>query len=216
MPLLQAIRQWSFLETIFKTAQKTRKGHRILIFAGTVLLLGGPFFYFIYMPYSNEIDQLKEATAELKQRIAVTKVRAKNLPKLRENYARVERQFQEALKILPDKREIPSLLKGISQLGIDSKLQFRLFRPSKEAPQNFYVKIPVSIEVGGKYSDVALFFDKVRQMGRIVNIVNISMKPKTPLSTDLVTKCTAVTYRFKTEAEKKAEEAKRKSKKKKK
>ncbi|MBW2605763.1 MAG: type 4a pilus biogenesis protein PilO, partial [Deltaproteobacteria bacterium] len=150
--------------------------------------------------------------AGLKQRIAVTKTKIKNLAKFRDEYARVEKRFQEALKILPDKREIPTLLAGISQLGIDSKLQFRLFSPGKETPQNFYVKIPVSIEVGGKYRDVALFFDKVRRMDRIVNIVNISMNPKTPLSTDLITKCTAITYRFKTKAEKLQDKRKKKKK----
>lgn len=215
MPLMKGTGQWPALEAIFKITQDMKKGHRILILAGTLFLLGGAFFYFVYMPNTDEINRTEKEIAGLKQRIALTKARAKNLAKVRDEYARVEKQFQEALKILPDKREIPSLLAGISQLGIDSKLQFRLFSPGKEAPQNFYVKIPVSIEVGGKYRDVALFFDKVRRMDRIVNIVNISIKPKTPLSTDLVTNCTAITYRFKTEAEQ-LKEAKDKKKKKKK
>ena len=201
MPLLRGTGSWPALEAIFKTTQKMKKGHRILILVGTLFLLSGAFFYFVYMPKNAEINQTQKAFAELKQRITLTNAWAKNLARIRDEYARVEKLFEEALKILPDKREIPSLLAGISQLGIDSKLQFRLFSPGKEAPQDFYVKIPVSIEVGGKYRDVALFFDKVRRMARIVNIVNISMKPKTPLSTDLVTKCTAITYRFKTEAE---------------
>ena len=201
MPLTKGIEWRPALEALFKKAEKLKKGHRILIFAGTLFLLGGAFFYLVYMPNTTEINRIENEIAELKQRIAVTKAKIKNLAKFRDEYARVEKQFQEALKILPDKREIPTLLTGISQLGIDSKLQFRLFTPEKEELQDFYVKIPVSIEVGGKYRDVALFFDKVRRMDRIVNIMNISMKPKTPLSTDLVTKCTAITYRFKTEAD---------------
>ena len=213
MPLMMGTGQWPALEAIFKTTQKIKQGYRILILAGTLLLLGGAFFYFVYMPNTAEIKQTETEIAGLKQRIALTKARAKNLTKVRQEYARVEKQFQEALKILPDKREIPSLLAGISQLGIDSKLQFRLFSPGKEAPQNFYVKIPVSIEVGGKYRDVALFFDKVRRMHRIVNIVNISIKPKTPLSTDLVTKSKFITYRFKTEAEQLKEKKGKKKKK---
>jgi type IV pilus assembly protein PilO len=201
MPLTKRIEGRPTLEALFKKVEALKRVHRILIFAGTLFLLGGPFFYFVYMPHTAAIDQTEKEIAGLKQRIALTKAKAKNLPKFREEYARVEKQFQEALKILPDKREIPTLLAGISQLGIDSKLQFRLFSPGKEASQDFYVKIPVSIEVGGKYRAVALFFDKVRRMDRIVNITNISIKPKAPLSTDLVTKCTAITYRFKTKAD---------------
>jgi len=203
------------IEAILDTTQKIKKGHRILIFAGTLFLLGGSLYSLVYMPYSEEIYQLKEEISGLKHRIALAKIKAKNLAKFRAEHARVEKQFDEALKILPDKREIPSLLKGITQLGINSKLQFKLFRPGKEAPQDFYVKIPVSIEVGGTYGDVALFFDKVRRMDRIVNIENITIKPQTPLSTDLVTTCTAITYRFKTKEERaKEKKGKKKGKKK--
>jgi len=211
MPFMSKIALRPAIEAILDTTQKIKKGHKILIFAGTLFLLGGSFYSLVYMPYSEEIYQLKEDISGLKHRIALTKIKARNLAKFRAEYARVEKQFKEALKILPDKREIPSLLKGITQLGINSKLQFKLFRPGKEAPQDFYVKIPVSIEVGGTYADVALFFDKVRRMDRIVNIMDISMRPKTPLSTELVTKYTAITYRFKTKAEQ--EEAKKKKKK---
>jgi len=164
------------------------------------------------MPNTAEINRIENEIADLKQRIAVTKAKIKNLAKFRDEYARVEKQFQEALKILPDKREIPTLLAGISQLGIDSKLQFRLFRPGTETPQDFYVKIPVSIEVGGKYRDVALFFDKVRRMGPDSQHSEYLHEPETPLSTDLVTKCTAVTYRFKTKAEKLKDKKKKKKK----
>ena len=201
MPLTRGIGWRPAMEAVFNAGQRLKKGHRILIFAGTLFLLGGSFFYLVYMPYSEEINRIENEIGELKRQIVLTKARAKNLAKFREENARVEKQFQEALKMLPDKREIPSLLAGISQLRIDSKLQFRLFTPEKEELQDFYVKIPVSIEVGGKYRDVALFFDKVRRMDRIVNIMNISMKPKTPLSTDLIIKCTGITYRFKTEAD---------------
>jgi len=211
MPSIRGTGWTSALEALTNTAEKLKMSHRILIFAGTFFLLGGIFIFLVYMPNSEEINRTKKEVAGLKQQITLTKARAKNLAKFRDEHARVEKQFQEALKILPDKREIPSLLANISQLGVDAKLQFRLFSPGKEDVLGFYVKIPVSIEVGGRYRDVALFFDKVRRMDRIVNIVNLSMKPKALLSTDLITKCTAETYRFKT----KADEPKVKKKKKK-
>jgi len=51
--------------------------------------------------------------------------------------------------------------------------------------------------VSGKYHDVAIFFDRIGRMERIVNILNVAMKPVGARSTDLVTTCDAVTYRFK-------------------
>jgi type IV pilus assembly protein PilO len=88
-------------------------------------------------------------------------------------------------------------LRKVTELGNESNLDFRFFDPKKEIARDFYVEIPVSIEVRGKYHDVAVFFDKVGHMDRIMNIHNVSMKPVKAQSTTLTTKCDAVTYRFK-------------------
>ena len=121
----------------------------------------------------------------------------KQAEKFRARKAEVTAQFKAALRLLPNKKEIPSLLRNITQLGTDSRLEFRLFSPQGEKSKGFYMEIPVSIEVSGNYHDVAVFFDRVGGMDRIVNILNVSMKPVGARSTQLTTTCTAVTYRFK-------------------
>ena len=88
-------------------------------------------------------------------------------------------------------------MRKITELGNESRLDFRVFIPRNERPREFYVEIPVSIEVRGTYHDVAVFFDRVGHMERIMNIQNVSMKPERERSTTLVTTCDATTYRFK-------------------
>jgi type IV pilus assembly protein PilO len=193
------------LEAFLDACEKIKRGHRILIFAGSFLLLGGGFFYFVWLPITGEIHQTEKEITDLKQKIHLAKIRAKQLADFKEKEAQLDKEFLKAVKLLPHKREIPTLLADVSQLGVNSKLQFRLFSPGKETLKDFYVEIPVSIEVSGRYRDLALFFDKVRKMARIVNIVNISIGPKEELSTDLITKCEAITYRFKTEADEQKE-----------
>lgn len=105
--------------------------------------------------------------------------------------------MKEALKLLPNEKEIPNLLRTITALGLDSGLEFVLFSPKSEVPKEFYYEIPVSIQVIGKYHNVAKFFDKVGRMDRIVNIHQVSMNPNSELSTTLTTNCNAVTFRFK-------------------
>jgi type IV pilus assembly protein PilO len=53
----------------------------------------------------------------------------------------------------------------------------------------------VSIKVNGDYHNIAIFFDKVARLFRVVNITDINMKAKKG-STNLDTSCTAITYRF--------------------
>jgi len=194
---------------LFEKIEKIKMPIRIAIFLGTIVLLAGLFIWFIYLPKSEEIAQTRAEIATLQQKLNQAIVRAKALKKFEAEYAEVDAQFQEALKLLPNTKEIPSLLKSITQLGTDSQLEFLLFSPQRERPQDFFVEIPVSIEVSGTYHNVAVFFDKVGQMERIVNILNVSMSPQKDRSTTLTTRCDAVTYRFKGEIDAKPQPTKK-------
>lgn len=196
MPL--KVPDWrSLIEIIFEKTGKIERKKRILLSFGLIILLSGAFYWLDYMPKSQEIAIAKENVENLEQRLRTVRIRARNLQKFKEEHARVKKEFQEALRLLPDKREIPDLLRNISQMGIDADLEFRLFSPQPENPKDFYMEIPVALEVKGSYRNVTLFFDQIGRMDRIVNILNISMRPDKPLSTSLITKCTAITYRFK-------------------
>ena len=104
------------------------------------------------------------------------------------------------MRALPEKQEIPTLLASISRSGQDAGLEFILFKPEKENHKDFYAEIPVAIQVTGSYHNVALFFDKVARLSRIVNIDNINLTAKKEMAAGegltLGTSCTAVTYRF--------------------
>jgi type IV pilus assembly protein PilO len=182
-----------FLEKV----EKMKMPVRIAIFAGTLVILVAAFVWFIYLPKTDEIDKVNQRISQLQTKLNRAIVRARALKKFEAEYAEVNGQFQEALNLLPNTKEIPTLLKSITQLGTDSQLEFRLFSPQRERARDFYMEIPVSIEVSGTYHDVAVFFDRVGRMERIINILNVSMQPVSERSTVLTTTCDAVTYRFK-------------------
>lgn len=175
--------------------------HRIIIFAGTVVLLMAAFVFLVYLPKTDEMKRLKTEIEQLDGQIRLATIRAKNVKKLEADLAAVEEDLKFALRLLPTTSEIPSLLKNITKLGNDSNLEFLLFSPLKEVSKELYVEIPVSVEVRGNYHDVAQFFDKVGKIDRIVNVVDINMIPVKEYDTNLRTVCKAVTYRFKEEKE---------------
>lgn len=189
------------LGPFFGKVEKIKMGVRIAILAGTAVVIAGLFTWFVYIPKTEEIQKTRQEIAALEQRLVKARLTAAKLKQFEAKWAEVDTQFKEALKLLPNSKEIPALLKAVTQLGSDAQLEFRLFSPQRERVQDFYVEIPVSIEVKGNYHNVAVFFDKVGAMERIVNILNVSMAPETARSTVLNTKCDAVTYRFKGETD---------------
>ena len=132
-----------------------------------------------------------------------------------------EAQFNMAMKKLPEKEEIPSLLTAISDSGQAVGLDFLLFEPKAEKKKEFYAEIPVAMILQGDYHNLAIFFDQVARLNRIVNIENIQMsrgksKGKSKSGNKLTVNCTAVTYKFIDEPPKKTSKKKKKKRRKKK
>ena len=184
-------------QNFFEKIEAIKMQVRVLILLGTIVLLGGAFLWFVYLPQTEEIANTRSNIEDLNNKLRRAKIQRKKLPKLRAEMADLDARFKEALNILPNTKEIPELLRRITELGNNSGLDFRVFNPKKEKAREFYIEIPVAIEVRGGYHNVAVFFDKVGHMERVMNIENVSMKPIAPLSRTLITTCDAITYRFK-------------------
>ncbi len=182
---------------IFEKLEKLSKAKRFLLFSGIIVVIVAVFVYFVLYPKLQQYRKLRTEYSELDKKLIAAKNAAKELPKLKEEFNKAEIQLKEVMKALPESKEIPSLLESISLSGQEAGLEFILFQPGNERNQSFYAEIPVSIQISGKYHNVAVFFDKVARLPRIVNIKDILMKvDPSKKNNDLITTCTAVTYKF--------------------
>ncbi len=188
----------SALAPLFERIEKFTKPQRIIIFTVTMLLLIGASVWLLFWPKYEKIETLEKQLATVQQQLAKAKKNARELNDWRSKMKKKEAQYKTVMRALPEKEEIPSLLAGISQAGKDAGLEFLLFKPKPESPKDFYAEIPVDINVGGTYHQVAVFFDKVANLPRIVNIRNIKMAPQSQKDKGnaLTTSCQAVTYKF--------------------
>jgi type IV pilus assembly protein PilO len=168
---------------------------RVAILAGLIVLMVGAAVWFQFLPQYEEISQLDEKLQGLEKKLATAKVNAAELGKFQAKMQEAEAQFKIAMRALPENQEIPSLLTSISKSGQDVGLEFLLFEPKPEIPQGFYAEIPVAMNLRGEYHKLAVFFDKVARLSRIVNINNIKVIPAKD-GRELSTECTAVTYKF--------------------
>jgi len=182
------------LAPFFEKVEKLSAVQRILIYAGTFLVLIGAVVWFLYMPKWDMKSELQAEFETLETQLMTARTKAAKLPKLRAQMKAEQAKFALASKALPERREIPSLLTSISQSGGDAGLEFQLFQPGGEVNREFYVEIPVSVKVQGGYHSTAEFFDRVAALSRIVTIKNISMTPGE--NSEISTSCSAVTYKF--------------------
>lgn len=149
---------------------------KALIICLIFLLLG--YFYYSYF-YKDALEKkckLAERLSSLQQEIAEKQIVVKQIEKYRKELAVLEESLREALTRLPEQKEIPGLLNSVSESGREEALEFLLFEPADPVSRDFYVEIPIKIEVSGNYHSVVLFFEKVAKLHRIMNITDISIK----------------------------------------
>ena len=195
------------LEAIFELPGKTK----LVIVVGTVVAIFAVFWFAIYSPLAEEYAALSESIdgpQGLRSRISQKEGIARNLGKFRKEVERLDGELAEALKELPDKREIDQLLSRVSDKARDAGLEIKRFRPQGEQKKDYYAEFPVELEVTGTFHQVATFFDEVGRMERIVNLGQVSMTDPvvTPEKVSLKTSVVATSFRFLEESERPAQQ----------
>jgi type IV pilus assembly protein PilO len=185
---------------------KLPTSRKILILALFLVAILGLYFYLIYLPKSEVLEKKVAEMGRLETQVRELRIIAANMKRFQAEAAKLKEELTLAIAQLPTSKEIPSLLANISNLGKEAGLDFLLFRPVPEVIREFYAEIPVEIKVKGTYNNVAIFFDKVGKMPRIVNIAGVTMEgAKESFGRwEITTACTATTFKF---IEKEASEA---------
>ncbi|VAX24462.1 hypothetical protein MNBD_NITROSPINAE03-1975 [hydrothermal vent metagenome] len=167
----------------------------VLAVAAVIL---GLFYFAVIQGKNDEIGKLKESHDKIRKEVEDNKRYAQKLPKLMAKMKKLDAALKKASEILPTKKEIPELLEQVSNIGIQSGLEFVTFKPEIEVKQEFFSLVPVALTVSGKFHEVLKFFDEISHLARIVTIDNINMRSGSSQNgfTNLTVNCKATTYRF--------------------
>ena len=145
----------------------------ILVASWTVPLV---LFWLLFLsPRLGEIDLLSSRLPRLRADIKVLEAKAEQIPALNKELELMQGILLKAMKLLPEKKDIPTVLTEISSIANAQRLEILSFKPQPEQVRSFYAAIPVEMEFQGPFHNVVSFFDKVGRMGRIVHIKEISM-----------------------------------------
>jgi type IV pilus assembly protein PilO len=163
-----------------------------------MVLIVVAFVFLLYLPKQEEYSASQEQNEKLTAKLREDQAIAADLPRFKAEYEKMNKQLEQALKELPNEKEIPTLLTTISSLAKESGLDVLRFKPGNEIPQGFYAQVPVDLKLVGSYHQVASFFYSVGDLPRIVNISNVKLGgPKaSPGGILLSVDCLATTFRF--------------------
>jgi type IV pilus assembly protein PilO len=176
-----------------------------------IVLAVALIYFFVWDEQRPELQQRQDEENALRQEFHTKHAKAVNLELYKQQLKDIERSFGALLRQLPGKTEVPNLLVDISQTGLSSGLEEKLFQPQPEQKRDFYAELPIKIRLTGSYHQFGQFVSGIAALPRIVTLHDIDIKSDNKDSYDqLSLELTAKTYRYLDEDEIAAGEADKK------
>ena len=168
----------------------------LLVAVAIVILILG---YFVKV---HDLRQQYQAAASketvLLDQYGTKAFQAANLEAYRVQMIELDDTFGALLKQLPKDTEVPGLLEDITEVAYGSGLSMKAISLQPEQVSEFYVELPIKIDVTGDYHDFGSFVSGVAALPRIVTLHNYSIKQADSGLLNMVIE--AKTYRYKAEA----------------
>lgn len=139
--------------------------------------IAGLYYQFEEVPLQEELAKVRAEIGRMDADINTNRTKVKNLEELKRATAELEKVLAKNKEQLPPEEEATTLLKQISDLGVRIGLDFKVWKqnPRVEDPSRLFVKLPVDVEMNGGYHTLALFFDRISKLPRIINVDKIKM-----------------------------------------
>lgn len=169
----------------------------ILSISPAVIIIIVVVFLFI-LPKHKEIKAFESKIALQENEIAKSQSKVGMLPQLILENEKLRKRLTELQEQLPEEKEVSSLLKQVSELGIKSGLKISFWKPEQKRTHasGIVYEIPVKVELFGSYHNLGYFFSSLTKLNRIVNLSDIKLSDPKPEKENAIVKVsfTATTF----------------------
>lgn len=141
-----------------------------------LLALGGVVYFVVF--YGDLATSIKaEQSRERQLRSELAEARKAEHAYYKDHTELTDRQQRqrELNKILPATTEYPAFLSAVQNVANVAGVSLAAWTPQDEVPEEFYARVPMKLELRGRFHQVAKFFYNVGQLDRIINIENIAI-----------------------------------------
>lgn len=148
-------------------------------------------------PMVEQIEQQEARIAELEKKIIEGRAAKAQLPRFREQVRAAELELDKLLRILPARRNTPELLRRVRALAEQGDFGFHRFTPGAFVEREFYSEWPIKIDLTGDYHNLAMFYDRVSRLSRIINIEDLVIQARPRGEETITATFTAKTFVYK-------------------
>ncbi|MFW6049994.1 MAG: type 4a pilus biogenesis protein PilO [Myxococcota bacterium] len=146
------------------------KAFVLLLLLGLLTLV---YYFALHMSLAGDLEAAEAKHGQLRQRLQEAERRQQEYLRLTQEIADREAVDRRNKMTLPEEAEIAAFLQDLNRTAELSGLDIRMVEPRPEEAQELYVRIPVRLELAGRYHQLMKFFHKVGRLERAINMEDI-------------------------------------------
>ena len=154
------------------------------------------FWKFYVAEMQADIDARQTRLTALKADITKGIATARRLKQFETEVAELERRLDNLRAVLPEQKDVADILRRVQGLATQSSLNIQRFTPQEPKQESLYASLPFKIRAEGTYHNLGLFFDRISKFPRIINIGEITIKPRPvqDATASIEAECVATTF----------------------
>jgi type IV pilus assembly protein PilO len=140
-----------------------------------VLAIGAGYWLFFYSDVSKKITAAQKQQRDLNDERTKQRQARETYMRDKEELAVAQQRSRELNKVLPADTQEAGFLQSLQQATNAAGLKLEAWFPQEEKIQSFYAKVPMRLEVTGKFHQMMKFSSEVGKIDRIINLENIEL-----------------------------------------
>lgn len=128
------------------------------------------FWFFITSGTRAEAKEINDKVEALLRQNEGARIASQRLNEFKVAYQNKQQEYDELKALLPEQRELTTVLQGVQDRARDSRLSLRRFSTKDDIQQDFYSGKPIQVEVTSTFQNLRSFFDQMARYQRIVSI----------------------------------------------
>jgi type IV pilus assembly protein PilO len=169
---------------------------KVVIMVAVVVAIGLLYYVLLHTEVGAKIDGARRNKGQLEAQLAEARQSQAGYFQDRDELVMRQQRQRELNKVLPADTEAAAFLSSIQQVSNVSGIDLKAWQPQEETTQTFFAKVPMRLEISGRFHQLAKFVYEVGKLDRIINMENIELFDPKVEGDDVVVRarCLATTF----------------------
>jgi type IV pilus assembly protein PilO len=142
---------------------------------GAVVLTAGAYWFVFYSDAAAKIEGAERQQKALRDELVQAQQAEASYFADRDELALREQRARELNKLLPPEAQEDAFLSSVQQGANSAGIDLKAYAPQEESSQSFYAKVPMRLEMSGKFHQIAKFAYDLGKVDRIINVEDIEL-----------------------------------------